>query len=677
MIEPRDFLASGKDLAIASCAAARFPKPINQLLQLDRFAAANPAFYQDYPALFREAFPEVTSDKVVRLSAAGFLYYRSIIMLDGMMDGESADCPPQLQPLLPLAVGCCQEESIKLLCTVFPPGSEFWTVWNLRREEYLRAYQLERRMTASGKFDEADYLQIADNKAAFGKIAIDVLYLAEGGRHKAAAHLLLQAHQSFSVGLQLLDDFQDFDADGRSGQFNYVQHLLDERYRQELSRKTDDPVRRKKDMYLLGIASWVLTEAEDHLAAALRLVVSLKRPMLFQEVIQDNINTCRSTRAQIEAYLKIVAEKVRLHTLSSPKPLPIPDRWDKPGAGVIETARRYCLRQIVGQANRCFPEIKHLMYLGHAEGFDNDQEVHIGDTFQRALLLDCIMDYAGSVTCPVVDSLVKHELDYLIQLRSREGVRGWSYFPTVQEIAPDTDDLGQVLQCLARGKRTAEIKEMGEPLVDFVAEHLFDEETGAFTTWLVPRTNATPIQQRQARFNNEKWGCGPDPEVVANLLYGVATAQLELPKRMRQSAETYLWRQRTPEGCWHSRWYVGPYYGTYVSTRYLIGQSQYAGEDYRPTVEFLLSAQAPDGSFGNVLSTSLALLSLTQLAPIYSELKPAAKRARAHLCQLCAHRPEAIQAHPFIIPRVGRPYGSRTLTIAYILKALSQTPATV
>ena len=664
------------DLALASCAAARFPEPINQLLQLERFAAANPAFYQNYPALFREAFPAVPDATVARLSAAGFLYYRSIIMLDGIMDGESADCPAQLRPLLPIAVGCCQEESIKLLCTCFPAGGEFWVTWNQRRAEYLRAYQLERQLMATGTFDEAVYLKIADYKAAFGKIAIDVLYLADGGRNGVTTAALLKAHREFSIGLQFIDDFQDFNIDHHSGQINYAQYLLDEHYAQPESTPSADPVRRKKDFYLSGIANRILARAEGHLQAAMAIVDTLSQPVRFRYTIQDSIDTTRRIRGQIAGYLKIVAEKVRLHGLIHPHPLPLPQPLEQLPrvAPAARAAYIFCLGEVIGEANRCFPEIKHLMYLSRAEGFDNGQEVHVGDTFQRALLLDCLLDYVGTQPHPLIATLIDQELDYILRLRAAEGVPGWSYFPTVREIAPDTDDLGQILQCLARGDRSAELQHLGAPLVDFVSEHLFDEATGGFTTWLVPRTGMTPLQRRQAQFNREKWGCGPDPEVVANILYGVAVAGLALPTFMVQRAANYLWGAREAGGFWNSRWYVGPYYGTYVGIRYFVRYTERPWEDYVSTIDYLLGAQAGDGSFaGNALSTSLALLTLAELMPYHQEIPSAINRGRRYLIDLCTERPEAIGAHPFIIPRVGQPFGSRTLTIGYILKALSQT----
>jgi hypothetical protein len=673
MVEPRNFIVSGKDLALLSCETAQFPTPIQQLLQLERFAAANPAFYQDYPGLFSEAFPSVSGATLGHLSAAGFLYYRSIMMVDGLMDDESPDCPPQLRALLPIAIGCCQEESVKLLCTVFPLGSTFWVKWNERRKEYLRAYHLEREMMSEGTFDEATYLQIADDKAAFGKIAIDVLYLADESRRELVATTLLEAHREFSIGLQLMDDFQDFDRDARAGQINYAQYLLDEHYRMSGHLRCEEPVRRKKDMYMLGIGSQVLKEAEERFHSAMTILRTLEARVGFERVVQENIDTSRRVRAQIAGYLITVATKVRLYGARNPMPLSLPSlAATQPTAA--DRALYYCFYEIIEQANNCFPEIKHLMHLGKQEGFDNEAEVHVGDTFQRALLLDCLIDYGSINSCMTIKQLITQELDHLLHMYSREGVGGWCYFPSVREIAPDADDLGQALQCLARANCLTEIERLGKPLVRFVADNLFDEKTGAFTTWLIPKTDPSPLQQLQDRFNREKWGRGPDPEVVANLLYGIHIAGLSLPATMVASAETYLWQQRSPAGEWASRWYIGPYYGTYVSIRYLVRCTDRSAEDYLPTINYLLNAQESNGGFeANALSTSLALMTLVELLPLHPHLSASICRARGYLVALCNERPDEIVAHPFIIPRVGQPYGSRTLTLGYVLKALSQS----
>ncbi|WP_123956724.1 hypothetical protein [Chryseobacterium mucoviscidosis] len=43
-----------------------------------------------------------------------------------------------------------------------------------------------------------------------------------------------------------------------------------------------------------------------------------------------------------------------------------------------------------------YVDLKHFMYLGGMEGFENEIDIHSSDTFQRALLNDCLLEIAHS-----------------------------------------------------------------------------------------------------------------------------------------------------------------------------------------------------------------------------------------------------------------------------------------
>ncbi len=41
-----------------------------------------------------------------------------------------------------------------------------------------------------------------------------------------------------------------------------------------------------------------------------------------------------------------------------------------------------------------YAELKHIMYLSKLEGFENVEQIHVSDTFQRAILNDSLIDIA-------------------------------------------------------------------------------------------------------------------------------------------------------------------------------------------------------------------------------------------------------------------------------------------
>lgn len=92
-----------------------------------------------------------------------------------------------------------------------------------------------------------------------------------------------------------------------------------------------------------------------------------------------------------------------------------------------------------------YSDLKHIMFLGSVEGFSNNSQIHVTDTFQRAMINDCLLDIAFKNAIEISD-FASHECQYLIQKRNKDEIGAWSYFPSVSEIAADIDDLGQMMQ---------------------------------------------------------------------------------------------------------------------------------------------------------------------------------------------------------------------------------------
>jgi hypothetical protein len=119
----------------------------------------------------------------------------------------------------------CQEESIKILTTLFPLESNFWILWNKRKGEYLQAQQLEKIDSYSA--NDTHFHTIADFKSAFGKVAIDSLAaLANQENNSEAYNSMLLAHKHFSIARQMYDDVIDIKEDVINKQSNYAVYKL-------------------------------------------------------------------------------------------------------------------------------------------------------------------------------------------------------------------------------------------------------------------------------------------------------------------------------------------------------------------------------------------------------------------------------------------------------------------
>jgi len=178
----------------------------------------SPRFYQHYPELFSEYFPLVNSDNLSKLSEAGYLYYHSILLMDALVDDKDFSKIPDMIQL--------QEQAIKALCFIYGEDSEFWKYWSLRREEYFKAVEIEKKLNSENDVSKLIYEDLAEKKSAFGKVAIDCLYVLSNPKDNFKYDLLLSSHKYFSVGFQLYDDVKDFNEDLKKGQFNWAIYQL-------------------------------------------------------------------------------------------------------------------------------------------------------------------------------------------------------------------------------------------------------------------------------------------------------------------------------------------------------------------------------------------------------------------------------------------------------------------
>jgi len=69
------------------------------------------------------------------------------------------------------------KETIKILTSIYGYKSPFWELSQQRKAEYFKAIHIEKRLLTTPKVSFEQYSSLADNKSAFGKIAIDSLWI--------------------------------------------------------------------------------------------------------------------------------------------------------------------------------------------------------------------------------------------------------------------------------------------------------------------------------------------------------------------------------------------------------------------------------------------------------------------------------------------------------------------
>jgi len=103
------------------------------------------------------------------LCKAGYTYYNAVLCLDALVDEGDTKALVEMLAL--------QEGTIKILTSIYGYKSLFWGLWQQRKAEYFKAIQTEKHLLTTPMVSFEQYSSLADDKSAFGKIAIDSLWV--------------------------------------------------------------------------------------------------------------------------------------------------------------------------------------------------------------------------------------------------------------------------------------------------------------------------------------------------------------------------------------------------------------------------------------------------------------------------------------------------------------------
>ena len=635
--------------------------------------------YDFYPYLFLNLFPEVEPEKIRPLALAGRLYYRSLSWADSLMDEQLSHVD---RTNAALSIQSAQFESYQCLHELFPPQAAFWSHFRTHLIDYTNACILERQFSSGNQpwseYTEAVALNIVKGKTGIAKVAI--AGLAEISGDDEYVKPLEEALEHYYIARQMFDDVCDWKKDMRNHILSLLLSRIVKKYPDsEIRCGTQEWENRLAyDIYYRGHAQYVIERALDALDDYDDICVELPDFML-NRVVEALRKECRSLLLDIE---QIVKRNLRR---ASEQPnfnlaLPRPDnKWQQLSWDSLEF--------LVKQWRLGFGEARHIMQFPRASGFrSSNDDFQYTDIFQRALIADVLCD-ADELLDGQLKPLIDYEVNYLLSRRRSSGIGGWSYFPSIPEIPPDADDLGQIMQVLLRSGRKDKIEATcGTPLKTLLTDRSYD--TGALSTWIIPNENRTPEEKLQAHWAEHHWDKGHDNEVMANLLYALSLYDRECFSETIVRGISFIETQQEENGSWRSTWYHGPYYGTYVCGRVLM-ETRPSSPSVAKASAFLCNNQNADGGWGNngsdPLSTSLAMLALAQLQQKfkngYKDWHGCVDRAYDYLIRTREKSGTAWPSCPLIamgkIIHVGidtsrteaLSYGSRTLTTAFIAKA--------
>lgn len=272
------------------------PQNFKELILDSNFIESNPIYYQNYPSLFSNVFL-ISKKQLDLLDIAGYLYYQSTIFTDSLIDEKDISKVP--------LITICQEESVKILSSIYKLKNNFWMLWNQRRNEYFRAVYLEKELSKKEIIDIEEYEILADAKSAFGKVAIDCLFSIDNKNEDLYQKLLL-SHKYFSVAFQLNDDIQDLKKDFNSNQFNWAVYLL-----KQQNIASQDPYVLEKYLYIRGISKKMYQLGIYYCNKSLDIIENIEIPK-WKKVLTDTRKTFVAASTEIDNYIEILTAEVSL-----------------------------------------------------------------------------------------------------------------------------------------------------------------------------------------------------------------------------------------------------------------------------------------------------------------------------------------------------------------------------
>lgn len=345
-----------------------------------------------------------------------------------------------------------------------------------------------------------------------------------------------------------------------------------------------------------------------------------------------------------------------------------------PGGGALKRPRpcpheaRRAVLALLREQRAGYPDLAHKLSLPRLLDGQVSVETHPGLTFHRAVVLDALLD-AYEAGLPVRRRVLDAEALAILLAKHPSSRGGWNYIAEVPELPPDADDLGMVTQVLARvgGRDLA-------GACDESIQLALDGRGGAagISTWILDSADSSPLGESMRSYIDLTEAGGAHPDVVGNFLYALLVYEPTLYRDTLAEGARYLEQMQAEDGSWPSRWYAGPYYGTFRALAVLAAVAPASAAIERAN-RFLRRSQRPDGGWGaraDPLSTALALMGLR----LAGDGGSAANRAAGWL----AARQEQDGSWPattFVeFPHPGghsiERYGSRTVTTAFCLKAL-------
>lgn len=642
------------------------------------------SMYDEYASLFAPAFPTASASAIEQLNHVARLFASAIVAIDNLADQDKIEEPLE-NDSLPIRATIMFHEGYQAFARLFPWPATIWGELRSHLDGYLGQLQVERQYLrgdrAPADFTIRDALDHARGKSAVAELVPLGLGALTG--ESARAGLLAESIGHMNVSTNLLDDVMDWRSDLSAGRPNAVLSatLRDMGFTGGIAEVRLLLADQKGNLawHLLfgnGIRQVVGAADRAH-AAALAAVDTFPLPK-WREVILENEPRLQNAKRRLTERIPPRPPQrviISFPAFSNRDVTPLSDVNDC----ALEVAK-ISIRALIMEARGGFPNARHLMALPAWEGFSGITDVQVGDVFTRAVIANSLAN-ANRLLSGQLDDILKLQASQLMSRSRATEVGIWSYFQDLPELAPDADDVAEILRFMVTADLDDELRQRFTDCLDLFASSDSSQSPGAFRTWLIPR-DESPLARRQRYFAEHYWGTDPDIEVIGNMLHSM---QLFDPLRYQKAIESglqYLAARQDPSGDWKPTWYTSQAWAARVITRALKFNPKFDATR-QITSRRIAETQNSDGGWGgstsasSPLETALVLITATEGL---DDHRPHADWLAAMSFLAGARDEDAWPAEPLIRMNLGRAkdlagpeltFGTSTLTTALVAHAAS------
>ena len=493
---------------------------LKQAFEIDYSSDMSTNVYYFYPMMFFNSEISLPEDKLIEFILAGVMYYEFIIAFDRKLDGQSSCDIGTLFYHSMMA-----QRSIEILSRLFDDKSKlYFECMHKYTREYIEAVCLEKNSPEYYKDPELR-IKVMKGKSAVAKCFSAGIAILSDNVDEIA--VMDEFQDNFNLAFQLFDDFKDIKEDIKSNKKTWVnaecfdseenkiyEHLFSSGKLLEIFKQVVFYC--NKSISLAGkYPAWI-----RNVRCFLGKVNHLFEDLCGRHVGMIDINQQRDIRICYEKMIEFFKKSY------------INDR---------------------------FTESEHYMNFPHEDGYCSKVE-QVGNIFIKTELINILCscnadkEFFEGARAQWAEELWKYKTKYF--------ECGWSYFPELLELAPDVDDLAEIMRLY---KNDESAREYMIECINFVINNCIKKD-GSVDTWMISKDNLSENEIIAKREANLRWQIRQDIEVAANFFYSLSFYKEYIPEyeNICSKGYEYILSKKSENGLWKSTWYTGDLYCTYM-----------------------------------------------------------------------------------------------------------------